>query len=111
VKLVRPKSWKIIDGCAGVGAYCGHSRKQHRGGKGHCTVSQGEWICWCRRWKQPDDNRETRRALLRIAKENRSALLALAEIVDPRTRRTLVRLHRELDAEIRRLAKMKKERS
>lgn len=97
VKLVKPKSWKShADGAGAAGSYCGHTKEQHKNGRGPCMVSQGESFCWCRRFRQIDDLVESRKAMLRIAREAAPALKALAEIVDLRTRSTLLRLHRGL---------------
>lgn len=103
MRLVCPKGWKVIDSCEGVGAYCGHTQKQHHGGKGACTVSRGEWLCWCKRFRRADINRQNQKALLRIAKEGRDGLLALVDIVDAKTRTKLRRMLRELKGETDRL--------
>lgn len=97
VKLKKPKSWRSLKNtCSGTNSYCGHTQRQHQNGTGSCTVSHGESMCWCEAFNPLDDKKQDQLNLSRIARENLEALTNLAEIVDDRTKNTLLRIHREL---------------
>ena len=42
-----PKGGKSL--CAGSGSYCGHPKRGHDPKLG-CTWSQGEQLCWCKKY-------------------------------------------------------------
>jgi hypothetical protein len=107
LKLIVPQEWKPVTGCAGVDSYCGHSQRSHEGGHGHCRVSYGESICWCKRWKPINSKKYMRKNLLSLARECGPALSNLIRITDSKTQSVLKLLQKGLSGEIRRLSRTK----